>query len=105
MRAQLLNGIAMDLLPRIVLIEDGFLCDIHRVQQLSPLITEKMLTSARQMARDELLELLMSLGFHERDILDAFAAARGESVDPESEQGKLLRKAQAMLGHPEAWRS
>ena len=95
----------MNLLPKIVLIDDGFLCDIYRVEQLSPLITEKLLTSARRMTRDELLDLLMSLGFHERDILDAFAAARGESVDPESEQGRLLRKAQVMLGHPEAWRS
>lgn len=95
----------MNFLLKIALIEGGFLCDIHRVEQLSPLITEKILTSARRMSRDELLEMLMSLGFHEIDILDAFAAARGESVDPESEQGKLLRKAQAMLGHPGAWRS
>ena len=92
----------MNFFPEIRLSEGGLLCNIHRVEHLSPLITEKILIPARRMSRDELLEMLMSLGFHERDILDAFAAARGESVDPESHQGKLLRKAQAMLGHPEA---
>lgn len=91
----------MNFIPKILLVEGGYECGIYRVDQISPPLMERVLTSARPMPRDELLEVLRGLGFPERDVLDALASADGKSIDPNSEQGLLVRKARAMLGHPE----
>lgn len=80
--------------------DDGFLCEIHRVENLSPFLTKKLLISVLCMPREELFELLVKLRFHERDILDAFDEAEDRSVDPRSELGQLLEELDNASEHP-----
>lgn len=90
----------MKLLPKVFASGTDFRCEIYIVKQISPLLVEKILHSERSMTRDELFDLLKSLGFHEIDILDAISEASGRSIDPKSEYGQSVREAQAILGHP-----
>lgn len=89
----------MKLIPKISVCDSEFCCEIHVVEHAPPLRTESVLTSVRSMTREELIELLSALGFHQTDILDGISAASGESIDPDSAYGKAICHARSVLAN------
>jgi Holliday junction resolvasome RuvABC DNA-binding subunit len=84
---------------RIERTSDGYVAQLCRLSKSTTDDTKSLWTTTSPLSKELLVEALFSLGFHQRDIFDAFAAADNTHIKVGSPEQIELEKFQRKLGH------